>query len=438
MSYHYNNYSLQQSPPPFSMGMKKQIPMETKKQVPVEVPTVIAKKIGSAQKAQSLGISKRVSLLEAMWPAEAKNSENLNALLKHIEDNKSLWQTQLEKTNDKILKIKTPIEKSGTKKDAYDNVISTFFSVYVVKGKQPNSIRTYVNLGEEQKLGKGAYKEVFKVIDTDTLKQKALIKAPCDTPEEKVICDFEATIMGLFPNKKTLLQSNSTAEIETHSIEGTKKKQYMITHLCELGDLRHYEEKHGKLSEQDRNQIALDVLKAVSILHKLNLAHQDIKPHNILIYRNKQGKIHAKIGDHGFAEFIYNESKVCKEVAVAGTPIWLSPEKFLASNQVIESGHLKGSDAFALGLTLYTMFFGEAGASLKNPKKRVHPFHMLYKKHFKHDPALLKEEIIREYAAKFNKPHTPIQQAVFGLFNPDPTKRLSVTEAYSLLKSALT
>ena len=76
--------------------------------------------------------------------------------------------------------------------------------------------------------------------------------------------------------------------------------------------------------------------------------HRDLKPDNILIERDSEGRLKkCKLIDFGFACHI-NDVEATKNTC--GTPNYVAPEVFLGQpcNQTI--------DNFALGVTLYLMY----------------------------------------------------------------------------------
>lgn len=108
-------------------------------------------------------------------------------------------------------------------------------------------------------------------------------------------------------------------------------------------------------------------------LHKLNIAHRDIKPLNILLNPSNMA---TKYIDYGGA---CDSNDNCKRRAT--TPIFMSPEI------AINDGHLtlemaKKSDIWALGLTLCECFLSktlEDVLSINNPRDEVHLEYFLQK-----------------------------------------------------------
>jgi len=65
---------------------------------------------------------------------------------------------------------------------------------------------------------------------------------------------------------------------------------------------------------------ALDILQAVTYIHRKNLVHKDVKTLNILVKRGC-----AKLGDFGLAKSIGNTLRITRERAYSAA--WASPEQ---------------------------------------------------------------------------------------------------------------
>ena len=93
--------------------------------------------------------------------------------------------------------------------------------------------------------------------------------------------------------------------------------------------------------------VCVNILQALSYLHRNNKLHRDIKSDNVLI--NSKGEI--KLGDFGFAIGLTKEHD--RRKSVVGTPFWMAPE-------LIRGAEYNGSvDIWSLGITCLEMADGE-------------------------------------------------------------------------------
>lgn len=102
--------------------------------------------------------------------------------------------------------------------------------------------------------------------------------------------------------------------------------------------------------------IIQDVLSALSVAHDAGIIHRDMKPGNIFICKEKDGKEIAKILDFGVAKFKYRDEgdavhskELTTTGTIVGTPYYMSPEQAMGKRGMIDGR----SDIYSCGLILY-------------------------------------------------------------------------------------
>ena len=98
--------------------------------------------------------------------------------------------------------------------------------------------------------------------------------------------------------------------------------------------------------------IGIQVAEALDYSHERGVVHRDIKPENILLSRNEDGDLRARITDFGLARET-SEQRLTQSDAVVGTIGYLSPE------QIFDAQVGPSSDIYALATVLYECICGD-------------------------------------------------------------------------------
>ena len=104
--------------------------------------------------------------------------------------------------------------------------------------------------------------------------------------------------------------------------------------------------KNNKLSDNEKLQLLIQLLKALSVAHQNQIIHRDIKPENILVNSN----LELKIADFGLA-LVMNETNITNSSSIVGTPSYMAPEQ-------IHGEKTRQTDLFAVGLVAFELFTG--------------------------------------------------------------------------------
>ena len=105
--------------------------------------------------------------------------------------------------------------------------------------------------------------------------------------------------------------------------------------------------RHGPWSLSAMARLVDQVTEALSVAHRHDVIHRDVKPGNILLDEDQN----AYLADFGIAKDLA-ESAVPEEDTITGSPMYMSPE------QIHSQPVTPQSDLYSLGLVLYEMLTG--------------------------------------------------------------------------------
>ena len=109
--------------------------------------------------------------------------------------------------------------------------------------------------------------------------------------------------------------------------------------------------------------IARGLLLALRVAHEAGVVHRDLKPANVYVDSSAQGDV-VKILDFGIAKDLSRAEDLglTRTGMLVGTPSYMSPERFSATEPVTPS-----TDLYAVGLMLYRMLTGEPLVYAQHP-----------------------------------------------------------------------
>ncbi len=184
-----------------------------------------------------------------------------------------------------------------------------------------------------RKIGEGATSLVYLAEDFKDNKIYALKILKSEIQSEKNVKAYELA--------KTLSHPGIVRVYETGKIDG---KTFILT---EFVDGKSLDQVINTLKEDEKEQIAKEIIEALAYAHNKGVIHRDLKPQNILVTDDH----HAKLTDFGLLRA--EESTMTMTGEIAGTPAYISPEELKGEKPTF------ASDIFSLGTVLYELFTGE-------------------------------------------------------------------------------
>ena len=260
-----------------------------------------------------------------------EREKNINLLLKNIVDKKILTK---EFSVDKSIKVDDFIKANfnptiimihegniiNEEKTFKENNLIFYekqYEIYYFEKKRENFsengyiVRNYAIL---EKIGKGGYGKVYRVIDIRNLKEYALKEIEF-SPNNKGQVENEIRLLSQLRNKY-IVKYYESFQINNY--------YYILMELCSdknLFDITRDTKKENQTFEENFIwEFFLKICIGVGYLHKKHVIHRDLKTSNIFLTKNGN----VKIGDLGISKLLETTNMQMK--TTNGTPYYSAPE----------------------------------------------------------------------------------------------------------------
>jgi serine/threonine protein kinase len=207
------------------------------------------------------------------------------------------------------------------------------------------SVRKLQDLGY---VGKGTFKETYRIKDTDGLLKALKISDPekCDSArtnrEIEILLRCDSPLICKLYERGTFQSKNN----------GGKTYYYLIEEFLDGGTLTD-QIKAKKLSPEIIRHYAVTLVQAIAYLKSNNIVHRDIKPDNIMFRSTAEYPI---LVDLGIARDLLDTSLTPSwAFRGPGTPYFASPEQLNNEKHLIDWR----SDQFSLGVVLGVCLTGD-------------------------------------------------------------------------------
>ncbi|EAR92812.2 kinase domain protein (macronuclear) [Tetrahymena thermophila SB210] len=119
---------------------------------------------------------------------------------------------------------------------------------------------------------------------------------------------------------------------------------------CSLDEYLERQNHDGQLNEDNKFQIAIQIIDSVNYIHQFNIIHRDIKPENFLVYLDgKQAEI--KLCDFGLSAQIPDNQDSIQTIEHIGNLGYSAPEILNKQDNELKF-YTKKSDSYSVGLLL--------------------------------------------------------------------------------------
>ena len=136
--------------------------------------------------------------------------------------------------------------------------------------------------------------------------------------------------------------------VSIYDVGRTGNINFIVMELVDGRPLSDFIKEKGHLDYKTTIDIAKQMASALSIAHKHQIIHRDVKPHNIMITSDGV----AKLTDFGIARAVSNATMVADTSKIIGSVHYFSPEQ--ARGAYVD----ERSDIYSLGIVMFEMLTG--------------------------------------------------------------------------------
>jgi serine/threonine protein kinase len=194
-------------------------------------------------------------------------------------------------------------------------------------------------------LGAGGAGRVYAAIDT-RLDRRAAIKLVSADQAESNDPASTARFVAEARTGARFAHPNAVTVFDAGSSDGYL---YLVTEIVDGANLAQYLDAHGALDLDHAVRVADQILGALAAAHAAGIVHRDVKPSNVLLDTEGNGKL----ADFGIAKRLDDvESSLTADGHFVGTPRYASPE------QAAGRPATAATDVYAAGVVLFEMLTG--------------------------------------------------------------------------------
>ena len=258
----------------------------------------------------------------------------------------------------------------------------------------------------DREIGRGGMGIVYKARDR-RLKRAVAVKL---LPPE---LSFRSEIRSRFLKEaETAAQLSHPNIVPIYSVDEREGLVFFVMAFVAGENLASRLHSRGPFEADETRRILREVAGALAYAHERGVVHRDIKPDNILLCDDEEGRV--MVTDFGIARAVSEgaDSRLTATGMAIGTPAYMSPEQSMGERDI--DGR---SDLYALGIVGYQMLTGELPFNAPNtPAMLV--------KHISERPAPIDEK----------RPDLPpdLARAIMLLLEKEPSNRFPTAEALAV------
>ncbi|XP_052746415.1 serine/threonine-protein kinase ULK3 isoform X4 [Bicyclus anynana] len=196
-----------------------------------------------------------------------------------------------------------------------------------------------------EKLGSGSYSTVYKAYTKIGARTTVAVKCI----DKSRIKHSGAAVVNLVTEIRLLKSLTHPHIVHMKEFTWDDRNIYIIMEYCCGGDLSKYIRRYGRVPEKQVLYFLQQLASALKFLRDKGVVHMDLKPHNLLLHRDCDGRHTLKVADFGFAQHMAEQPAR----TVRGSPLYMAPEMLLGEYDA-------RVDLWSVGVIMYECLFGRA------------------------------------------------------------------------------
>ncbi len=197
---------------------------------------------------------------------------------------------------------------------------------------------TWSTLRLLEKVGEGAYGEVYRAWDPRLEREVALKLLPASSDDE------EARAVAIIHEGRLLARVRHRNVVTVYGAERIGRRIGLSMEFVEGHTLEQIIQQGKVFGPDDAVEIGIELGQAIAAVHGAGLLHRDIKAHNVMLAED--GRV--VLMDFGTGQELNDGSNARLE----GTPLYLAPEVLAGGEATIQS------DIYSAGVLLYFLLTG--------------------------------------------------------------------------------
>jgi serine/threonine protein kinase len=204
----------------------------------------------------------------------------------------------------------------------------------------------------ERLLGAGGYAYIFLATQEDLERQVAIKVMRPELFAGKDETERQTRFKRFVHEGKLLSRLRDARTITMYDYGQSEGMVYMVFEYVVGMNLTELVAREGALEPKRVVRIIRQVLLSLREAHALGVLHRDIKPDNIMVWRDPHGKEQVKVLDFGIAKAVAGGEAALTQVGkTVGTPRYMAPER-------VQKVETEAADLYSLGLVAWELLMG--------------------------------------------------------------------------------